>query len=278
MQSLFEGKYHWKMPSDVQINVGPTVVHPLPKNYVAATEKFSPQVRIANLPDGGLTVENYQGGMPFSGPAEPQRAWKIMTDVWYRYLPHIFVDTYGTGCMQNAYGSVNCTADEIVAKQLSFNTDPGIPATISGAGDKYYTEWIMTLEPENERYSASLVISYADPGKSQDVYVFIPALRRSQRVSTAARCTPYPGTDATSDDYRFGLNANITEMRAADLGDRKILGMIDAAPPPTRFPDGYDMPLGWPKPAWGSGSCATFIRSTCAKFPRSRRDIAMAGA
>jgi hypothetical protein len=28
---LFEGKYFWKMPPDVEIGVGPTVIHPLPK-------------------------------------------------------------------------------------------------------------------------------------------------------------------------------------------------------------------------------------------------------
>lgn len=251
MQALFAGQYHWKMPADVEIDVGPTIVHPLPKNYLAATEKYSEQVKLDDLPGGALTIENYRGGLPFPNPAAPHRGWKVMANVWYRYLPHIFVDTYGSGCMQNNYGSVNCTADQIVARQLSFNTDPDVPATIPGAGDKFYTEWIMTLEPENQRYSASLVISYTDPRKPQDVYVFIPALRRSQRVSTAARCTPYPGTDATSDDFRFGFNANLTEMRAAYLGKKKILALVDATLPKTRFPEGFDMPLGWPKPSWG---------------------------
>jgi hypothetical protein len=46
-------------------------------------------------------------------------------------------------------GSINCSADLFVARQLSFNTDPGIPSTIPGAEGRFYTEWIMTLEPEN---------------------------------------------------------------------------------------------------------------------------------
>jgi len=32
MAALFEGKYFWKMPPDVQMKVGPTVLNPLPKN------------------------------------------------------------------------------------------------------------------------------------------------------------------------------------------------------------------------------------------------------
>src|ERR1700730_3356700 len=37
MQDLFEGKYFWKMPPDVEINVRATKVYPLPAGYVAAS-------------------------------------------------------------------------------------------------------------------------------------------------------------------------------------------------------------------------------------------------
>src|SRR5438067_4490431 len=46
VQALFEGKYFWKMPANVEMNVGPTVIDPLPKNYMAATEKYSGNVAI----------------------------------------------------------------------------------------------------------------------------------------------------------------------------------------------------------------------------------------
>src|SRR5580698_1445532 len=45
MVALFEGTYSWKMPADVRMEVGPTVLHPLPKNYLDATEKYSNQVK-----------------------------------------------------------------------------------------------------------------------------------------------------------------------------------------------------------------------------------------
>src|SRR5436190_18277796 len=41
MAALFEGKYAWKMPNDVSLEVGPTIIHPLPRNYLAATEKYA---------------------------------------------------------------------------------------------------------------------------------------------------------------------------------------------------------------------------------------------
>lgn len=251
MVSLFQGRYYWKMPPDVEMDVGPTVIRALPKDYLEATEKYSAQVKIVDLGGGGLTLQNYQGGRPFPDAQEPHKGWKILANVWFRYLPHLLVDTYGTGCYQDSYGSINCSADEIVYRQLSFNTDPGVPTNVPGAEGKFYTEWVMTVEPEHEKYNASLTISYADLSKPENVYIFIPSLRRYQPVSAAARCAPSSGSDATADDYRFGFDSNLTQMQVEYIAQKKILALVDADIPKTNFPEGYDMPLGWPKPSWG---------------------------
>lgn len=251
MAAFFEGRYAWKMPQDVAMEVGPTIIHPLPKGYLEATEKYASQVRLVELPDGGLTLQGYQGGIPFPNPAEPHKGWKILTNLWYRYLPHLSVVTYGSGCLVDKNGSFSCKAASIVHRQLAFNTDPGVPATIPGAGDKFYTQWLMVLEPEQDRYTATLTISYTDPGRPEDSYVFIPSLRRYQRVSTLARCSPNQGTDSNLEDYRFGFDSNITELNVDYLGEKKILALVDYQTPAGRFPEGFDMPLGWPKPSWG---------------------------
>jgi len=86
---LFSGKYYWKMPADVSMPVGPTVVNPLPKNYMAATEQYSGQVKVVERPDGGLSLDGYHGGLPFPNPQEPHKGWKILANVWYRYIPHL---------------------------------------------------------------------------------------------------------------------------------------------------------------------------------------------
>jgi hypothetical protein len=130
MAALFEGKYFWKMPPDAEMEIGPTVVHPLPKAYVDATEKYSSQVRIVELLEGRLTLSNYQGGVPFPDPMEPHRGWKILANLWFRYLPHLSVDTNGVVCTMDSNRSVSCKAGMKVYRQLAFNTDPGIPAHI----------------------------------------------------------------------------------------------------------------------------------------------------
>jgi uncharacterized protein DUF1329 len=120
--ALFAGKYYWKMPADVKMEVGPTVVNPTPKNYQEATEKYAGQVKLVELPDGGLTLEGYHGGLPFPNAQEPHKGWKILADVWYRYIPHLSYISSGSGCTVNSTGNTNCTIGNVVYRQLSFNT------------------------------------------------------------------------------------------------------------------------------------------------------------
>ncbi|MGH7857308.1 MAG: DUF1329 domain-containing protein, partial [Candidatus Binatia bacterium] len=55
-----------------------------PKAYREATEKYSPQVKLAG---DGLTLENYVAGQPFPtlDPNDPQIAIKIMWNYEYKY-------------------------------------------------------------------------------------------------------------------------------------------------------------------------------------------------
>jgi hypothetical protein len=253
MVALFEGKYFWKMPQDVELEVGPTVIHPLPRGYVAATEKHGGQTTLITLPDGGLTVGNYFGGEPFPNPADPQKGWKIFANFWFRYYPHLAVNTPdnpGSSCTEDSNGSINCTKAIFVYHQLSYNTDPGVPTTVPGGEGKFFSFWNMIEVPEQLKYTATLTISYTDLTKEQEMFIFKPAVRRAERLSARARCGTN-GADNTPDDGRFGFNANIPDFDATFVRNQKILSMMDFGNAGANFPDNYDMPLGWPKPSWG---------------------------
>jgi hypothetical protein len=251
MQMLFEGKYFWKMPPDVAMRIGPTESHSLPKNYLDATEQYSSQVKLVELGGGRLTLSGYTGGIPFPNPEEPHKGWKILANLWFRYLPHLTVDTNGVVCTMDSGNSISCKAGMKVYRQLSFNTDPGIPRNVAEAEGKYFTQYEMVKEPEQERYTTVLTISYADLSRHEDVYVFIPSLRRYQPMSPMARCSVDLGTDETPDDRRFGFNSNLTQIKADLIGEKKILSLVDYTIPAGRVPENFDMPLGWPEPSWG---------------------------
>jgi hypothetical protein len=253
MVVLFEGSSPWKMPEDVEMKVGPTVINPLPSGYLAATEKYAPNTKLVELPDGKLTVFGYQGGIPFPNPAEPHRGWKILADFWWRYMPHIAVNTPdnpGFNCTLDGFGNVNCVKGLWVARQLSDNTDPGVPSAYPGSDGRYYTTWFMIEEPEQQRYSTTLTIEYTDLTKPEDVYVFTPAMRRTQRLSSAARCSG-SGSEMTPDDGRFAFDSNIPNFTSDLLRTQQVLAQMDVKSGGANFPADYDMPLGWSKPSWG---------------------------
>src|SRR5579859_233202 len=199
---LFQGKSSWKMPDDVQMEVGPTVIHPLPEGYLAATEKYSPSVKVVELPDGGLNLTGYQGGIPFPKPDEPHKGWKILANFWLRYMPHIVVNTpdnMGFNCTLDSFGNVNCAKGLWVARQLAYNTDPGVPVNVPGSEGKYYATWFMINEPEQQKYTTTLTIEYTDLTKPEDVFNFSPSMRRTLRLSAAGRCSS-AGSEITPDD------------------------------------------------------------------------------
>ena len=183
MAAFFESKYFWKMAPDVRMPVGPTIIHSLRKGYMEATEKHSAQVKIGELADGGLTLTGYGGGIPFPSPDEPHKGWKILANLWYRYTPHLTVNTRGLVCFADSGGQISCKAGMKVYRQLSFSTDPGVPASFPGAENKYFTQFEMVEEPEHERYTAVPAISPTDLTRPEQVYVFVPSLRRYQTLS-----------------------------------------------------------------------------------------------
>jgi len=269
MAAFFEGAYFWKMPPQAVVNVGPTIINPLPKNYIDATAKYADQVRLTESPGGALNVENYHGGVPFPNPQEPHRAWKVLANVWYRYTPNISVANRSAGCTLDREGNARCTIGTVVYRQLSYNTDPGVPPTVPGAEGKYSSLWFMIDEPEEQRYTAALTIAYADPARSEDLYAFIPSLRRYQPVSTAARCSTTDGVDITQEDYRGGFDSNITQFKADFIGEKKILALIiPGTMPPGRFPNDYEMPIGWPAASWGKWQMRDVYVISISKLPK----------
>jgi hypothetical protein len=272
LQALFSGKYFWKMPDSAEIDLGPTNETPPPSSFLQATEKYSPQVKLVELPNGGLTLQNYQGGFPFPTPAEPHMAWKILANLWYRYFPNSSVIMHGGGCSVDRNANVNCAAGDIVYRQLSYNTDPGVPATVPGAADRFYTQWYMLEEPEQQRYTASLQIVYTDLQRNEDLYAFIPALRRYQPVSTLGRCSLSEGVDITQEDYRSGFDSNLTQLKVSYINSQRIIALILPKVPDGKFPDYLQMPFGWPKPSWATWQLRDTYVISVSKLPSESKN------
>jgi Protein of unknown function (DUF1329) len=257
MVELFSGKYFWKIPPDAELTVGPAVHDFLPKTWVEATEKYGAQTSVEVLPNGHYVMQNYHGGTPFPNPQDPNKGWKILANVFYAYVPAVYVNTPnndGAVWAVDRYGNVNQTALDVVYRWSAYVTDPGVPHDLNYAPGTWYTEWLMEESPEQARYTASLNLFFIDQEKNPfpDTFVFVPALRRSLRLANTARCSPVFGWDWSYDDAKTnGFNGSTSIYTGKFLGDRKVLTLAHFNQDGAVFPDGYLMPLGFPKPSWG---------------------------
>jgi hypothetical protein len=257
MQKLFQGVYFWKMPDGVELDVGPTIHNFLPTSWRNATEKFGSQTTVEVLPNGHYVLHNYHGGTPFPNPQDPNKGWKILANAFWAYQPAVYVNSptnYGSVWANDRYGNVNTTTIDVVYRWSDYITDPNFPTTENYAPGTWYTEWLMEETPEQARYTASLNLFYVDQEKTPfpDTYVFVPALRRSLRLASTARCSPVFGFDWSYDDAKTnGFNGSTSIYTGDYLADRKLLTLAHFNQEGAIFPDGYLMPLGFPKPSWG---------------------------
>ena len=256
-QTFWLGTNFWKMPDDVELHVGPPHHWDLPKPYVEATEKYGSQTRLVKQADGRFLLQNYIAGTPFPSPSGPDKGTEIAANVTYRmqgYLTAVFADLGNAGAFytKDRYGNWNLEVVDAVYRQLAYNWKPGVPQVDPSANGGWYTEWLMVEQPEQSRYTAVLTVFWQDNLRDEDDYAFVPALRRSLRLSSAARCSPLLGSDMIKDDQRVGWNGGVGKFQGDYLREQPLLTIWDInSKVAAQFPAEYDGVLGWPKPSWG---------------------------
>jgi hypothetical protein len=258
MIALFSGQYALKMPGDVELDVGPRRRIVAPSTFRQASEEHNGQVRVVHLPDGRNDIANYVAGEPFPNPSGPDKGYQILADLWYTYSPHLAVGMPGRGVwnvrMLDRFGNVTSATWAFVYRQLAFNTDSDAPASNPLAADAFYTQWLMTEDPEQAKYTTDLDILPRNNQREESNYLFLPALRRSVRFSIGARCAPLLGTDWTHDDQKPGFNGGLASFDATYLRDMRMLALTDLTAAVADFPLQYDMPLAFARPSWGNWS------------------------
>jgi hypothetical protein len=259
VQHFWQGDLFWKMPDDVQIKVGPQHSWTLPKPFVEATEKYGGQTRLLKQPDGRYELENYVAGVPFPNPSGPDKGTEIMANDTYKeqgYLVAVAVELGNQGAFytKDRFGNYSPEIVDATYRQLAYNwqSDQGVPRVDPLAAGAWYSEWLMVEQPEQSKYTAALTLFWQDNLKDEDDYAFVPALRRSLRLSSTARCAPLLGSDMVKDDQRVGWNGGVGKFVGKWLRDQKLLTLEEMnGQAAGTFPGEYDGVLGWPKPSWG---------------------------
>ena len=262
LQLLFSGDYSWKMPQDVELDVGPTIPIPLPKLYLQNAEKYSGQVTLAKTPDGGYIMKNYIAGLPFPSldPKDPLYAYKIMYNEYERYICHVHYN-HDPVYTKDRFGNVQSQELFTVYRRLNHLSSPGVPIKDPKNDGYDMIQYIEVIAPEQSRYATTIKTFSDDPTVPENIFSYTPSLRRAIRLSSQSRCAPATGGDNVFDDTRAGFGIHPINFSARNLGEKKILLMehvdTDRVTEPVLgsglsfYASTVYQPLLFPKPMWG---------------------------
>jgi hypothetical protein len=197
----------------METQVGATREYGLADAYVAATEKFKGQPKIGR--DGSL--ENYTAGQPFTNDSidcksDPQagvkiiwnfrKAWRGDGDkaTWsYTYWDRgEQLPLYYEGVAKRIYLTHRVEPQYLEKNNGDiFNHEKRENAFGGDVLAPFDARGIIFLQ---YRYKAS--DGPLDQTRNDDMWVYVPDLRRTRRISTAQRTDSIQGTDFTMDDQR----------------------------------------------------------------------------
>jgi hypothetical protein len=226
LQAFMSGKYFWKMGNDPgdYIEVGPTKPMYLPTKYLADTEKYSGQAQVVKLPNGSYNIKNYSAGIPFPNPnpSDPDIGGKLLYDLYYTYIPSMYWSAYPVAFVDRFFNATGSIGQQLFFK-LSHVSDTGQPIMNPQSNGIYLSIYDQQITPEQSKYLTAMAIFPDDPNRVPELYVFLPSLRRSLRLSSTARCSPLQGTDWTNDDQRGGFSGIPNWFVPHYLGEKKLL-------------------------------------------------------
>ena len=116
--------------------------------------------------------------------------------------------------------------------------DP-VPAMPNSNGYRRQEGLYPILEPFDLKGVGALSNRYIDPSKHDDSWLYLPALRRVRRLSTAQRSDALFGQDTDVDSYG-GYAGHIAWMKWEFLGEKDILAVMHGKHFPVRWDDTVD--------------------------------------
>ncbi len=232
LQALFSGKYPFRVGTgpDYKMMVGPTISIPLPKAVQDDSEKYSGQARIVKSDAGAALITGYMAGVPFPRPEEPDIAGKVFYNAWFSFKP-LAMYFCGNSKVVDRYGNSSPTDSCSTQYRLEHLSDPPNPMTKPDNAGSFYRVRIQVVAPEQSKYTTELTSFSDDPNKTQELYVFLPSLRRSLRLSAAARCAPIQGSDYVQDDNLVNMGFLPANFSIKYLGQARILSLVHAQAP-----------------------------------------------
>jgi hypothetical protein len=221
MQGYIKGD--WDFAEPISINVKEAEFIGFTKGYLEASKK---NMETCKLNADGL-LEGYNGqGCPFLEPKEPNIGTKIMWNQFYKNFPDDWIIPISYITVTKRKGgrvTISDTTYEQILMSNRTQLEP-IPEMTNNPNQLYYANKGNSLTPPNKDM-ASLVWRYKDPMKYDDMWMYVPTLRRTIRLISSERSNPIRGTPYTYDDI-FGFDGKIPFFTYEMMGEQTILVLM----------------------------------------------------
>jgi hypothetical protein len=218
-----------------------------PQAYREATEKYSAQVRLGS---DGLSIHDYVAGLPFPNlqPNDPQLAVKVMWNYNFNFFATDDLDARNfdadTGTI-SAHGPMSVERHFLIDHfrrlrwigRLYVDPKPDKP---NPTGYEAQQGLYPILEPFDVKGVGFISNRYLDFAKADDAWLYVPALRRIRRLSTAQRSDALFGQDTDVDSYG-GYAGQIGWMDWKYLGEKEVLAALHGE----HFPVKWDPKVDW---------------------------------
>lgn len=216
------------------------------KEYTDATERHSGKVRLGT--NGEL--QGYVAGQPFPkvDTSDPQIGQKLAWNFFWRWLG----DDYKTGGAVKGGKIIRSAIEKDGAERRAdlvsyfifprtrYTSDPR--PVIPGYEHIDYMQLRVDSYPRDAAGTTTLEIRYADPGRADDLYIYLPSIRRIRRATTTQRCQTLAPSEFNLDDIN-SFNGKITDFNYKYLGDKKMLANLSQEELPFKRKTGDYLPL-----------------------------------
>ncbi|MDY6862426.1 MAG: DUF1329 domain-containing protein [Thermodesulfobacteriota bacterium] len=212
-----------------------------PRGFAAATAKNRGRLKVGK---DNTMIGNWQGGAPFPDPKTgAELGWNVYrrrecaeefkVDFTWRFFDK-FIDQERS--FKNFFHKKNYIG----------RTDIDPIPVIPGKEDVYWKESMLVTAPFDVKGFSMIRVHYEDISKGDDVFSYIPALRRIRRLTGSDVTDPVLGADSCYDDFE-GWHQNMKkEMTFKNLGTREFLvPSYYTKKPPEPYQEGSLFNVDW---------------------------------
>lgn len=264
----------WGFEKPVVIHVKATDICPPLPQFMEETKKNDRKCRLT--PDGLL--EGYSGsGQPFLNPKEPNKALKIMWNQYYKPTPDDWIIPESYMQFAKRADEKNVSISRSVYNSLRFSGRTMLDPRPELPHNPFKLFWASIYSSRTAPFKdmATLTWRYKDPLKNDDMWTYVPTLRRTIRMVSSERANPINGTPYTWDGY-FGFDGKIPLFSYKLLKEQKVLALVN------QKTDADDLPKGgWRHPVYFAptdpyelvDSYLIEIKSKDTRYPSARRNV-----